>query len=63
MVKVRLKGQSFMLHQIRLMIGSAMMVALGVMPSLAMDIALIAPYFIGKMVKIFFLKSKLKDKS
>ena len=45
-VRVRIRGQSFLLHQIRLMIGAAVMVTRGILPELAQECALVAPYFI-----------------
>ena len=43
MIIVRLVGQSFLLHQIRLMMGCAILITRGVMPSMALDFALQVP--------------------
>ena len=47
MVRVKIKGQSFLLHQIRLMIGAAIMVCANKMPEAALNAALMTPYFIA----------------
>jgi tRNA pseudouridine(38-40) synthase len=41
MVSVRIKGQSFLLHQIRLMIGAALMGSLGVLPQESLSLAML----------------------
>ena len=46
MVSVRIKGQSFLLHQIRLMLGAAIMICNKHIPEAALDCALACPYFI-----------------
>jgi len=46
MVRVRFRGQSFLLHQIRLMMGTAILATRGVLPSEVIDKALLAPIFI-----------------
>lgn len=46
MVKVSLKGQSFLLHQIRLMMGAAILIARGTMPAMTLELALSAPYHV-----------------
>lgn len=46
MVKVTFKGQSFLLHQIRLMMGCAMLIARGTMPAMTLQLALTAPYHV-----------------
>ena len=43
MVRVRIVGQSFLLHQIRLMIGCAILITRGIMPLMALDFALQVP--------------------
>ncbi len=43
MVRVRLVGQSFLLHQIRLMLGCAILITRGVMPPMTLDFALQVP--------------------
>ena len=55
MVKVCVKGQSFMLHQIRLMIGASIMVAVGAMPEIAIETALLTRTFIRKLSTVFSL--------
>ena len=47
MVRIKVKGQSFLLHQIRLMLGAAIMVCTNRMPEAAINAALATPYFIA----------------
>ena len=47
MIKIKVKGQSFLLHQIRLMLGAAIMVCTNRMPEAALNAALETPYFVG----------------
>ena len=47
MVVCRVRGQAFLLHQIRLMIGSAILVARGILPKMAIDLAFLAPHHIN----------------
>ena len=42
-IKIRIRGQSFLLHQIRLMIGAAIAIVRGTMPSKVLDFALTVP--------------------
>mmetsp|Transcript_20481 Transcript_20481/g.19807 ORF Transcript_20481/g.19807 Transcript_20481/m.19807 type:complete len:633 (-) Transcript_20481:154-2052(-) len=46
-IRIRVRGQSFLLHQIRLMIGAAVLVSRGVLPESALELALTGPYFIN----------------
>ena len=46
MVKLRVCGQSFLLHQIRLMVGTAIAVVRGILPSRIIETALASPYHI-----------------
>jgi hypothetical protein len=47
LVRVVIKGQSFLLHQIRIMVASAILVARGVIPLHTIDMALLSPHFIN----------------
>ena len=47
MVVCRVRGQAFLLHQIRLMIGSAILVARGLLPKMTIDLAFLAPHHIN----------------
>jgi tRNA pseudouridine(38-40) synthase len=42
-IKIRIRGQSFLLHQIRLMIGAAVAIVRGTMPASVLDFALTVP--------------------
>lgn len=44
LVKVTIKGQSFLLHTIRLMMSAAILVQRGVLPEVALDVALQTPF-------------------
>lgn len=46
LVKLRICGQSFLLHQIRLMVGTAIAAVRGVVPKTTIDTALVVPYHI-----------------
>jgi tRNA U38,U39,U40 pseudouridine synthase TruA len=46
MIRIRIRGQSFLLHQIRLMIGAAVLIARGTLPEISQKVALVSPYFI-----------------
>lgn len=47
MVCIRVRGQAFLLHQIRLMISAAVLAARGVIPYLAIDLAFLVPYHVN----------------
>ena len=47
MICVRIKGQSFLLHQIRLMLGCAVLISRGLMPLSALESAFVLPYHIN----------------
>ena len=46
-VRLRVRGQSFLLHQIRLMVACAVLVARDILPEDALDMALLSPHFIN----------------
>lgn len=47
MIVIRIRGQAFLLHQIRLLIGSALLVVRGIMPSTAIPAAFLLPFHIN----------------
>lgn len=47
MVRVAIKGQSFLLHQIRVMVAAAVLVARGTVPLAAVDMALHSPWHVN----------------
>eukprot|EP01038_Epipyxis_sp_PR26KG_P004650 gene4650-6534_t len=46
MICIRIRGSSFLLHQIRLMVSAALLTVHGIVPEYAIDAALQIPYFI-----------------
>ena len=46
-IRIVIKGQSFLLHQIRIMMACAVLIVRGVMPKNTVDMALLSPYFIN----------------
>jgi tRNA pseudouridine(38-40) synthase len=46
LIRIRIRGQSFLLHQIRLLVGCAVLIARGILPDYVLTIALLAPTYI-----------------